>query len=531
MIKRILYGSVVLAIGIAIGIFAVRVYSGDSALENLRKIKDVFDTANKNYVDEVDTQKLSDAAIKGMLNELDPHSVYIPAKEMVKVEEDFRGSFEGIGVEFDVINDTLTIVAPISGGPSEKLGILASDRILRINDTNCIGIKREDVPKKLRGPKGTHVKVSIRRAGVGELLDFDIERDKIPIYSVDAGFIVEGTDIGYLAINRFAEQTYNEFMDNMDKLQKLGMKRLMLDLRGNPGGYLEQSYRIADEFISGGKKIVYTKGRRPEFDDEYYSTDGGHFEKLPIVVLIGPGSASASEILSGAIQDLDRGLVVGETSFGKGLVQRQFPLGDGSAYRLTISRYYTPSGRCIQRDYTDKEKYYALQGREETKEGDNENHTEVQDTTKKPIFKTAKGRKVVGGGGIVPDYVVKSDTATPLYRQIRAKNVIGEFTNTFLNGKGQSIRSNYKDFASYVKNFKVDAEMVSDMKALAEKKSIKWNEKDFETDESFIEAVIKATIARGIWGNNAFSAVMMKVDKQLLKAETLFDEAKRVAGM
>ncbi|HRK04409.1 MAG TPA: S41 family peptidase [Chlorobiota bacterium] len=524
-----------IGIGIGLGSYVRPLTTADNVYEQVRKYNDVLSMAVKNYVDEVDSQKLTEAAIRGMLDELDPHSVYIAAKEMQKVEEDFRGSFEGIGVEFDIIADTITIVSPIVGGPSEALGILAGDKIVRINDTTAIKIARENVPKKLRGPKGTTVKVHVKRSGESELLVFDIVRDKIPINSVDASFIIDGTDVGYVAMNRFSATTYDELITALRNLRSNGMKKVLLDMRFNPGGYLDQAFRIADEFIPAGHKIVFTKGRKPEFDEEFPSSPGGEFENIPLVVLINGGSASASEIVSGAVQDLDRGLVVGETSFGKGLVQRQYPLGDGSAFRLTISKYYTPSGRLIQRPYDDKSKYYRGEGREELDEGENIDHDEAHvksDDSKKPKFKTLGGRTVLGGGGITPDYVVKSDTIAVLARNLRRANLFYLTADAIMKEKGKDIRSKYSSSMSdFIRTFTASDEAISKLKELAAEKKVEWNDKEFAQDEDFIKAAIKANIARALFNNNGFTSVMLSQDKQVKKALELFPEAKRIARL
>lgn len=534
-LRLVLLVSAAVAVGIGLGVYVQPAISGDNVFENVRKFNEVLNMAAKNYVEEVDTQKLTEAAIKGMLDELDPHSVYIPAKEMQKVQEDFQGSFEGVGVEFDIINDTITIVSPISGGPSEALGIQAGDKIVRINDTSAVKISRDMVPKKLRGPKGTIVKVHIKRPGESELLVFDIKRDKIPINSVDASFIIQGTDVGYIAANRFSATTYEELLTNARRLREAGMKKMLLDLRGNPGGYLDQAFRIADEFIPAGKKIVYTKGRRAEFDEDFWSTPGGEFEDIPLIVMVNGGSASASEIVSGAVQDLDRGLVVGETSFGKGLVQRQYQLGDGSAYRLTISRYYTPSGRLIQRPYDDKSKYYRGEGRVEAEEGDNiEHEKDANDdsTHKRPTFKTAGGRTVFGGGGITPDYVVKSDTIAMLARKLRAKNLYWETADNLMKVKGKDIRATYgEDLGKYVRSFTIGDDVIAQLKELAKQKDVEWNDAEFKQDDDFIRTVIKAYIGRSIFNNNGYTAVMLDVDKQAKKALDLFPEAKKIAKL
>jgi carboxyl-terminal processing protease len=531
----ILIAGLAVAIGIGLGVAVQPVISGDNVYEQVRKFTDVLNMAARNYVEEVDSQKLTEAAIKGMLNELDPHSVYIPAKEMEKVEEDFKGSFEGIGVEFDIVSDTITIVSPIVGGPSESLGIIAGDKIVRIDDSTAIGLTRDRVPKKLRGPKGTIVKVHIRRSGEKDLLVFDIVRDKIPINSVDAYFMIDGTDVGYVTANRFSATTYDELMRATHELRQRGMKKLLLDLRNNPGGYLDQAFRIADEFITAGKKIVYTKGRRPEFDEEFRSEGGGTLESIPLVVMINGGSASASEIVSGAVQDLDRGIVVGETSFGKGLVQRQYPLGDGSAFRLTISRYYTPSGRLIQRPYDDKTKYYMGEGRVEGDEGENITHeAEARDTSTKgrPVYKTAGGRTVYGGGGIMPDYIVKGDTIGMLARKLRAKNLYWAVADEIMRTRGKDLRATFgNDMSKFLRTFEIGTADIDRLKALAKDKEIEWDDKDYAHDDDFVRTVIKAYIGRAIYNNNGYTAVMLGIDNQAQKALTLFNEATKIAKL
>jgi carboxyl-terminal processing protease len=367
--NRFRAGLLGLLLGVLLGAWVGRpLLSGDNVYEQLRKFNEALNYIYRNYVEEVDSQKLVESAIRGMLQELDPHSIYIPVSEMQRVEEDFRGSFEGIGIEFDVINDTITVIAPIAGGPAEALGIQAGDKIVTIDGQNAVGLSRNEVPRKLRGPKGTTVRVGIRRAGVPGILEFTIVRDRIPIYSVDAAFVIEGTDIGYVSINRFSATTHEELVQALRQLREQGMRKLLLDLRGNPGGFMDQAIRIADEFVPGGHRIVYTRGRLPQFNEDFYSRSGQEFERTPLIVLVNRGSASASEIVSGAIQDLDRGLIVGETTFGKGSVQRQFELPDGSGIRVTVSLYYTPSGRAIQRPYKDKQRYREGEGRLEPEE-------------------------------------------------------------------------------------------------------------------------------------------------------------------
>lgn len=549
---KLVYIIPLVVLGIIGGVLIHPLISSDNAYDQLEKFKNIFGTTIKNYVDEVDTQKLTEAAIKGMLNDLDPHSVYISAEEMKSVNEDFQGSFDGIGVQFDMINDTITIITPISNGPSEKVGVQAGDKIIKIDDENAIGINRDEVPKKLKGPKGTTVKIDVKRGSSNELLSFSIVRDKIPLYSVDASFMFDGTDIGYIKVNRFAENTFSELTSSLTKLSSQGMKKLILDLRGNPGGFLQQAYFMASEFLSKGDTIVYTKGRRPEFNEYLINNKEGRFKKFPLIVLINQGSASASEIVSGAIQDLDRGLIVGTTSFGKGLVQRQFPNNDGSAFRLTISRYYTPSGRSIQRPYKDKSDYRHLVGRLELEEGSNIEHA-LENVTKKinkeneaklakdkkskdlvkldslPIYKTRKGRTVLGGGGIIPDYIIKSDTMTKFTASLLAKRIFNEFNDNYF-GNGEKIKNQYKNnFNEFKKDFVVSDKMIESFKKLVESKKIEWNEEQFNTDKDYITNEIKSSLAVMIWGSEKrYELFLSTIDRQVLKCLELFPEAEKI---
>lgn len=520
---------VIVIVSLFVGAMINTVVSGDNIYDQLNKFKDVLSLTEKFYVEDVDTQKLTEAAINGLLGQLDPHSVYIPASQLQKVNEDFQGSFEGVGIEYQVLNDTLLVVTPIVGGPSEALGILAGDKIIKINDTSCVGITQSGVQTKLRGAKGTHVKVTIVRAGIKNLLDFDIVRDKIPLYTVDSSFMLDN-ETGYVDVTRFAATTHDEFASAVGKMKSVGMKRLVLDLRGNPGGYLEQAFRMADELMPKGKKIVYTKGRRPEFSEEYVSSGNGKFEDVSLIVLVNSGSASASEIVAGAVQDWDRGLIVGETTFGKGLVQRQYDLKDGSAFRLTIARYFTPSGRIIQRPYgEDKMQYQREAFERQENEGDNLSHTEEKDSTR-PTFKTAGGRKVYGGGGITPDYIVKSDKLNEYSVQLRSKNIFLQYADKFLDHNGTALRAKYgKDAAMFAGEFEVTPSMLDDMKSIAKSKGIEFNQELYDKDLKFIKAFTKAYIGRSLFGNEGSARVMLAVDNQFLKAITLFPEAEEIS--
>ena len=530
---KITYGIVILTFGIAAGIFLQRIFHADSIQKETAKFNDVLTYTEKNYVDKVDTHKLVVSAIDGMLSKLDPHSVYIPAKELKSVEESFHGDFDGIGIEFQTINDTITVVSPITGGPSEALGIQPGDKIIKINGQDAVGISNEEVRSKLRGKAGTKVNVTVLRYGVVKPIDYDITRAKIPLYSVDASFLYDD-HTGYISVNRFADNTYKELNNDLKELKKKGMERLILDLRGNPGGYLNQAVKVVNLFIGNGKKIVYTKGRKKEFDEEFDANDPAPYKNLPLIVLVNKGSASASEIVSGALQDWDRGLIVGETTFGKGLVQRQFILPDSSAVRLTIARYYTPSGRLIQRNYKDlksTQEYYEEAGRNNGETGNNLEHTFEKDSLR-PKYKTHDGRIVYGGGGITPDYIIKSDSLSGYSVQLMKKNLFYQFIQNYLDVHKKNIRKTYgNDLRKFAENFKFKNSEIANFINFSDSKGIKFVKKDFQQDKNFITTRLKAEIARSIWKNNGWYFVMLGTDNQFQKALTLFGEVKELANL
>ena len=517
---------ILLAIGVFAGMKIQNAVSDDKLNSQVKKYKDALEITSRYYVEDVDSQKLTEDAIKGMLDGLDPHSVYISAEQLKRVNEDFQGSFEGIGVEFDIINDTLTIVSPISGGPSEKLGILAGDKIVKIDGQSSVKIARDDVPKKLKGPKGTKVNISVIRPGLTEPLEFEIIRDKIPIYSVDAYFMYDD-EIGYVKVSRFSATTYDEFMKALSELKSKGMRKLVLDLRGDPGGFLDQAFKMASEFIPAGKKIVFTKSRISEFNEDFVS-QGGSYTDIPLIVLVNGGSASASEIVSGAVQDWDRGLIVGETTFGKGLVQRQFDLPDGSAFRVTTAKYYTPSGRLIQKPY-EGSKYSTETGM--PIEGDNVDHSKDTRDTTKPEFKTNGGRTVFGGGGITPDYVLKSDTLTSYSVQLRRLNLFYIATENYMANNRKQIEQDFRSARQLRDEFEVPQSILEDMKKMADEKGVIFDQAQYDQDLDFIKTSVKFQMARDIWGNNGAFEVFLASDEQFKKAASLFDEAIQLAKL
>ncbi|MBL1211961.1 MAG: S41 family peptidase [Ignavibacteriae bacterium] len=515
----------ILFVGITLGIQLSLLLFNKSGQESLDKFNKVFNYTSKYYVDTIKSDQLIESAINGMLKELDPHSVYIPAKEQEASEEEFRGNFEGIGVEFQIVDDTITVVTAITGGPSEELGILPGDRIIEIDGESSIGITNLDVINKLRGKKGTEVTVLIHRPSDNSTLEFTIERDKIPLYSVDTSLLYED-NIGYVSLSRFSNTTIDEMKEALEKLTEEGADKIVLDLRNNPGGYLTQAHKVSDLFIDDEKLIVYTKGRRSEFNDELKAETEYPYEKIPLVVLVNRGSASASEIVAGAVQDWDRGLVVGETTFGKGLVQRPMILSDNSAVRLTISRYFTPSGRGIQREYTnDKNEYYSEIYDREEHEGDNINHSTEVDTTK-PVFKTNGGRSVYGGGGITPDYIIQSGTITDFSSKLRRRNVFYQFVRNYLDNNAEIIENKFKgDLTKFRNEFQFSNSDIKSFKQFVKQKDIEFNQKEFEEDKIYILTRLKAFIARDRWKNLGWYSVLLEDDKQFLAAIEKFDEA------
>jgi carboxyl-terminal processing protease len=529
--------ALIAVLSLAAGIGLDKLVSADNIYEQIQKFGDVLSFTDKNYVDPVDVSKLTEAAINGMLNTLDPHSVYIPAKQFERVTDEFSGKFEGIGVSFRVLNDTITVMEPVGGGPSARLGILSNDRIVKINDSSAVGFTDTQVMRTLRGPKGTKVKVTIVRPGIKEPLNFVITRDVIPFVSISATLMLNN-DVGYVKLDRFSETTHEEMARALTQLKAEGMKRLILDLRDNGGGYLEEAVRLADLFLDGGTKdnphkIVYTKARRPELEDVYVAHSGDPYEKLPLIVMI--NHASASEIVSGAIQDWDRGLIVGETSFGKGLVQRQMKLSDGSAFRITIARYYTPSGRLIQRPYEgiSKTAYQMEPFQQKEVEGENVEHThDASQDSLGPIYKTAGGRPVRGGGGIIPDYVVSAGSATKLFAEIFRRNLFFDYAKDYTEGPGLSLRETYKnDLPGFKARFEISDQMMKDFIAYVETKGAKGDPNDLEKDQVFIRARLKGAIANVLFGFEGLVSVMLDVDPQIQKALTLFPEAEKIAKL
>ena len=486
---------------------------------NAQKLATTLYLIENYYVDTTNLDKVTEDAIIAALKELDPHSAYISKKDVEKANEKLVGSFEGIGVTYQLIRDTVTVISPIVGGPSEKVGIMAGDQFIKIDGENAFGKKvdNEYVQKHLRGKKGTKVTVSVKRGNDPELLDFEIIRDKIPLNSINAAYMLDN-HVGYIKLDQFAQETVKEFKEAFTKLQAQGMTSLIFDLRGNSGGYLNIAIDLVDQFIEENKLIVFTEGiHSPR--QEWRSKASGLYTSGKLVFLIDEGSASASEILSGAIQDHDRGVIIGRRSFGKGLVQRPFDLPDGSQIRLTTSRYHTPSGRCIQRPYEKGVEDYAKEMVKRLEHGEYYHADSIHfpDSLK---YKTDGGRTVYGGGGIMPDIFIPVDTAynSKLYTNLVRKGALNRFTTDYSLKHRDEIKAQYGDFDNFNKNFTVGQELINGLKAAGEEAKVEWNEEQFKHSEKFLLLQIKALIARNVWETQQYYQVMASNDPGVQKA-------------
>lgn len=478
------------------------------------KFGEVFDKISNYYVDTINPDKFIEKVIVQTLHDLDPHSSYLSKDEVSAMQEPLDGNFEGIGISFNIMRDTIFVINTIAGGPSEKVGIKGGDRIVLIDGVNKagVGIKNTDVQKLLRGNKGTKVTVSVKRKDVQGLLDFTITRDAIPIYSIDASYMAD-KKTGYIKLSRFSMTSVSEFYKAIAKLKEQGMQNLILDLSGNGGGYLRIAAELADQFIGDRNLLVYTEGaKNPRHD--YYSTGRGEFEKGKLVIMIDESSASASEIVAGAVQDLDRGVLIGRRSFGKGLVQQPFSLYDGSLIRLTIAKYYTPSGRLIQRSYENGFDEYSrdITDRFMFPQASDTANTLLPDSLK---FRTVyKKRIVYGGGGITPDYFVPFDTAyfSSYYRTLISKGILNQFILNYGDSHKQEFNTKFKDFSEFNKSFVASGEMIDELVKYAEKEGLTYNSPEFKRSEFMIKLLCKAYLARDIWESSEFFQVYNQAD-------------------
>ena len=479
---------------------------------------------NNLYVDSVDAEELVEIAIVKMLEELDPHTSYIPADEVKKASEPLKGNFEGIGIRFNILKDTIFVVQTISGGPSEKIGLMANDRIVTVDGELVagIGIQNSDVVKYLKGPKDTEVTVGVKRGKSIELLEFTITRDKIPIYSVDAAYMV-APKVGYVKVNRFSATTMDELLAALDELKKAGMNDLILDLQGNGGGYLSTAIAMVDEFLSDDKLIVYTQGRAfPK--DERHAKNKGVFEKGRLMVLIDESSASASEIVSGAIQDWDRGMIVGRRSFGKGLVQRPVALPDGSELRLTMQKYYTPAGRCIQKSYEEGFDAYRNEKYDRYENGEVFSKDSIQ-VAESEKFYTSKGRVVYGGGGITPDVFVPLDTTgtSAYFSNLVRSGTVNNFALQYADKNKAKLLNSYPELTDFVKNYTVTDELLNELISIATEAEIEFNQEEFDISKDAITIRLKALLARSLYDGEGFYIVINDLNESLQEALRLLD--------
>lgn len=542
--RYILPALALLLLGTVLGMKLEASLSDSDTYDQLQKLENAFVIINQRYVDEVRSSKTAEDAIKGMLDGLDPHSTYISAEEIKRVQESYQGSFGGVGIWFEPMGDTARVISTISDGPSEKVGVMPGDRIVGINDSSAIGLSSDGIQERLKGPIGTEVDMTVYRPHLNREVTFTLERAEIPLHSIETAQMLD-EETGYIEITRFAMTTYDEFMEAMKELRAQGMERLVLDLRRNPGGVMETAVEIADEFLHDGQTIVETKGRSDRLNQELKASAGGSFEGQPLIVLVSPFSASASEILAGALQDHDRALIVGQRTFGKGLVQNQFPLPDESVLQLTVARYYTPAGRLIQTPYENgaKQDYY------ENKFASFENGTfnvsdyrnEIPDSL---IYETDHGREVYGGGGILPDYLIDRDSS--LVASIHASRMDQAFAREWFNEREQQIRDEWGDRPeAFVENFTVDEAMWNAFWEFArEQEDIRLTEDPAEVSEEDkvysaqevdeererLETYLKFRLAQTLYGSRSARSLELGVDPEVNEALTLWNRAQELAA-
>ncbi|MEQ8625349.1 MAG: S41 family peptidase [Vicingaceae bacterium] len=489
------------------------------------KLQQVLSYIKSDYVDTIKEQLIVEETINDMLQQLDPHSYYIPKRDYNQMNDPLEGNFEGIGVEFRIQQDTVVVIQPIGGGPSEKVGIRAGDRIVKVEGEDITGekINNKRVVKLLKGPKGTTVNVKVKRRNEPQLIDFAIQRDEIPFYSVEASYMAN-SEVGYIKVIRFARTTHEEFMQAVEELEAKGMKKLILDLRNNSGGYMKSAIDMADEFLPKKQLIVYTKGKARS-KQEFFATAGGELENKQVAILINEGSASASEILAGALQDNDRGFIIGRRSFGKGLVQEGIQWPDGSGIRLTVARYYTPTGRSIQKSYEEGLDNYNQETFERFESGEllSLDSIDLPDSLK---FYTEKGKVLYGGGGILPDYFVPLDTnnASEYFGKLNYQGMFYQFGFNYVDDNRGSLKSNFTA-EEFVKQYEVPAAVLNQFYEFASSKDILYNKEEAKESENLIKNRLKAAIGRNVWGDAVFYQVVNEQDKVMEKALKLLSKS------
>lgn len=541
MSKNKVYIPIIISLAVAVGfLLGINLNTGSSTIsfqkinpgesKNFNILNEVIGYIESEYVDTVQRQKLVDETVQYLLQELDPHSYYISAKELQAMNEPLEGNFEGIGIQFNIQKDTVVVINPLQGGPSEKVGVKAGDRIIKVEEELIAGngISNSKVLKLLKGDKGTKVDITVERNA--QKLDFTITRDKIPIHSVDVAYMMTGKT-GYIKVIRFAKTTYQEFMDAANELKSKGMENLIIDLRGNGGGFLDAAVDMSDELLESGKMIVYTKGRaRPK--EVYKSGSDNSLTETSLAVLVDESSASASEILAGAVQDNDRGLVIGRRSFGKGLVQEQTMWPDGSATRLTVARYYTPTGRCIQRPYDEGVEAYREEIYDRYKHGEmmHPDSTNFPDSLK---YETPEGKTVYGGGGIFPDIFVPYDTAggSTFLNRLVYRGVVYQWAFDYADTHREQLNGNYESAREFQENFSIGQSLIDDFVNFAKSEGVEPEPGEIEESQTEIKHRLKAYVARNIWNNEGFYPIWNKKDNVVNKALESLESGKPLSAL
>ena len=531
-------------LGAVLGVQLDTYLSSDDTVKQLKKLQRAFVIINRQYVDPVPSQNVAEEGIRGMLDELDPHSSYIPTEDVRRVRENYQGSFGGIGIVFEVVRDTARVISPVADGPSERAGVMGGDRIVQIEDSTAVGLSSRGIQKRLKGPIGSDVEMTVYRPSVEQEYTYTLTRDEIPLYSINTAYMVD-EQTGYIEIDRFAMTTYDEFKEKLKSLEGEGMERLVLDLRDNPGGVMKSAIEIADELLGAGMTILQTRGREARMNNQYRANGNGLFEQPPVIVLVNGNSASASEIVSGALQDHDRALIVGQRTFGKALVQRQFELTDGSLLQMTVGRYYTPVGRLIQSPYQngDREDYYAKKF--STIRDATFNLSEYRDRIPDSLsYRTDHGRTVFGGGGILPDYVVQPDT-TSLTRFIAETQLDFAFVVEWFPKHEQQLRSDWGEAQeAYMDQYQPSDDMVDAFWAFAEEKGLDvqvnppaiqpsdgiFAQRQADAAETFVRTRIKGLLARQLYGSSAMRPILNEVDPVFQEAMTLWPEAEQLSS-
>ena len=512
-------------------VFSLTVTAQRSLPQVLQKLLNAEYAISTLYVDSVNEDKLVEDAIKGMLESLDPHSSYTDAKETKELEEPLQGEFSGVGIQFNMNKDTLYVIQTVPGGPSERVGVLAGDRIIYVNDTTIAGVKMKnsDIQKRLRGKKGTNVTIKVKRPGVKDLITFRITRDNIPLNSIDAKYMLDERT-GYLRISRFGAKTHEEMIEALQELKKQGMTQLIMDLSDNGGGYLNAAIDMCNEFLERGQLMVYTEGENSP-RNEANANGWGDYKDLHMVVIVKQYAASAAEIFAGAMQDWDRAVVVGRRTFGKGLVQRPFKFEDGSMMRLTVARYYTPSGRCIQKPYNrgDK-KAYEKELLDRYNEGEYYSLDSIQFNDSLRYTTRLNGRTIYGGGGVMPDVFVPVDTTeySTYYRDLSAKGILNQYAIKFVDKERKAITKRYATVKEFDEGFVITDEMMRDLIQMGESDSIKYDEEKYRTSEQMLKAITKGLIARDLYGDaGAYSVIINHRNPDVQAAYQVLNDRER----